>query len=188
MATLPEPYYDRDGITIYCGDNMDILPHMPTLVFTPGLANLGMWYRIATPFWVGAWVKMNSCSRSAFTGFSCWEPVLFYGKQKHRLIHDVWNGLTSNSRNTDTGDHPCPKHLPFITRLVEQFTDPGDLILDLFMGVGTTLVAAKSLGRRAIGIEINPKYCDVAVERLQKQTLPLPSQPSANTQVIAPLF
>jgi DNA modification methylase len=55
-----------------------------------------------------------------------------------------------------------------------QFFPEADLILDPFCGSGTTLVAAKMLGRRYIGVDIEKKYCDIAEERLRNTTPPLP--------------
>lgn len=78
----------------------------------------------------------------------------------------VWTHHVVNGASMDRPDHPCPKPLPLMRELVELFTDPGETILDPFAGSGTTLVAAKQLGRKAIGIELNEEWCQVAVDRL----------------------
>lgn len=63
-------------------------------------------------------------------------------------------------------EHPCPKPLALIRELVRLFTDPGDLILDPFAGSGTLGLAARLEGRRAILVEREERYCDVARRRL----------------------
>jgi DNA modification methylase len=54
---------------------------------------------------------------------------------------------------------------------VDLASSPGELVLDPFMGSGTTLRAAKDLGRKAIGIEIDERYCEIAVERMGQEVL-----------------
>lgn len=66
-------------------------------------------------------------------------------------------------------DHPCPKPLNLYLWLVGQCSEPGQLIIDPFAGSGTTLLAAKQLNRRAIGIEIEEKYCEIAAKRLSQE-------------------
>jgi DNA modification methylase len=69
--------------------------------------------------------------------------------------------------------HPTQKPEELIAWIIKAVSRCDDTILDPFMGSGTTLVAAKRLGRKAIGIELNEKYCEIAVKRLAQAVLPL---------------
>jgi len=71
----------------------------------------------------------------------------------------------------DNALHPTQKPPALVGYFIELTTEPGELILDPFMGSGTTLEAAKLSGRRAIGIEIEEKYCEIAAERLRQKVL-----------------
>lgn len=99
----------------------------------------------------------------------------------HRAARKRWNGGGKRGvyRHATNGGvrgpkpHPSTKPEALLRELVSDFTDPGDLVLDPFMGSGTTLVAAKRLGRRAIGIEREERYCEMAAQRLSQGALPL---------------
>jgi site-specific DNA-methyltransferase (adenine-specific) len=71
--------------------------------------------------------------------------------------------------------HPCPRPIDTMRYLVSCLCPPDGLIIDPFMGAGSTLRAAKDLGRRAIGIEIEERYCEIAVKYLAQGVLPLAS-------------
>lgn len=66
----------------------------------------------------------------------------------------------------DFNFHPCQKPVPLVKYLIGKSTEEGQAILDPFMGSGTTLVASKQLGRKAIGIEVDERYCEIAANRL----------------------
>jgi site-specific DNA-methyltransferase (adenine-specific) len=142
------------------------------LVFTPGMVNLAMWYGIEDPTWVCSWTKSNQCSPSALGGFNTWEPILVYGRPTKRVGQDAWVVPISTNQE-GVGNHPCPKFLPMWRRLVQAFSEPDDTILDLFVGSGTTLRASKDLGRKAIGIEIEERYCEIAAKRCAQEVLDL---------------
>jgi site-specific DNA-methyltransferase (adenine-specific) len=84
-----------------------------------------------------------------------------------------WNGrgkpgvFTFNRAERPT-EHATQKPLPLMTQLVVLFTDPDEVILDPFMGSGTTLRAAKDLGRRAIGIDTDERCCALAARRMSQ--------------------
>jgi DNA modification methylase len=80
-----------------------------------------------------------------------------------------WNGmLQEDMAKKEFRQHPTQKPLPLMKWCIQQ-ADNVKTILDPFMGSGTTLVAARSLGLRAIGIELEEKYCAIAVERFRQQ-------------------
>jgi DNA modification methylase len=87
-----------------------------------------------------------------------------------KIIVCEYNGLIGKESQRV---HPTQKPVKLLMEILSKY--PGDTILDPFMGSGTTLVAAKQLGRKAIGIEIEEKYCEIAVRRLAQRMLPFES-------------
>ena len=79
--------------------------------------------------------------------------------------------MTDSSSNGKQAPHPSPRKLDHVKWVVSRWSDPEDMIVDPFMGSGTTLVAAKHLGRKAIGIEIEERYCEIAAKRLAQEVL-----------------
>ncbi len=87
-----------------------------------------------------------------------------------RIYRHLWHGMLRDSEKTTKRVHPTQKPVSLM-RWCLKFFPSAKLILDPFMGSGTTLRAAKDLGRRAIGIEIKREYCEIAVERLHQEVL-----------------
>jgi len=132
---------------------------------TPGNCNQNLWPQ---PLWTMAWMKSNGVTRTPLTrgqkmNHACWEPILVYGKLAFPPISDVLE--IPISQQFDAEDHPCPKPIRLLNAII-SLTD-AETILDPFMGSGTTGVACMNLGRKFIGIEIEPKYFDIACERIE---------------------
>ena len=87
---------------------------------------------------------------------------------------NVWDYASVNSlrgsRREDLALHPTVKPTGLVADAIQDVTRRGDLVLDLFLGSGTSLLAAERTGRRFRGVEIDPKYVDVALERWSSQT------------------
>jgi len=87
-----------------------------------------------------------------------------------RIIRVLHGGVV-NADGHGPRMHPTQKPLAVIRQLVIWYTEPAMTILDPFMGSGTTLRAAKDLGRKAIGIEIEEHYCEIAADRMAQMVL-----------------
>jgi len=123
-------------------------------------------YKNHAPDWLLCWYK-GSVGSAGFMGFNDWEPHLVYGKNNTRM-HDYFRATPEKQDN----GHPCQKPLTWASWIISRATNnKGDVVLDPFMGSGTTLVAAKQLKRNYIGIDISEKYCEIARQRLRQETL-----------------
>ncbi len=226
--SLPTPYYDKDGITIYNSDCRDILPQLDKvdLVLTDppyihkhmgggGLAGASEFYNNdallglndfclqdysellidIAPMLIAFhsrdlivdyaclarstkryydlhfWHKLNAIPFTHNTWKSDIEYIALIWAKKPgwvQLEQKLHSKLYQSSINTDSL-HPAAKPLPLLSKYI-QILNP-QTILDPFMGSGTTLRAAKDLGRRAIAIEIEEKDCAIAVKRLAQEVL-----------------
>jgi len=115
---------------------------------------------------LGIWHKPNGSPQ--FTGDRPgmgWEAIAIL----HRQGRKHWNGGGHHAVwvcNVEHGEHPTQKPLKLVMDWVSKFTDPNEIILDPFMGSGTTGVACAKLGRRFIGIEKRPDYFELACHRI----------------------
>lgn len=110
-------------------------------------------------------------SRSIFIGAK-WLEVGYNPK-------DLWSVSRLHKEHPERADHPTQKPLEIIERMVKASCPPGGVVLDLFMGSGTTALAARRCGRDFVGFELNPDYCAIIEQRLaaleQEQNAPAPA-------------
>jgi len=213
---IPKPYYydPEYEISIYCGDCLEIMPHLrfdiiitdppyginhSTNYYSRGRSNLTtcndympiyndnkpfnpksliiyqkplcMWganyYADKLPSMSGwlVWDKERPDKLDQATCELAWTNFV-KGTRRFRWL---WHGMIRKKyKGNEPLYHPTQKPIALIMWILELKWTPKGIILDPFMGSGTTLVAAKELGRQAIGIEIEEKYCEIAVNRLRQ--------------------
>jgi len=105
---------------------------------------------------------------------SCQSLLKDYGGKKHlihpfgTLVSDVWTDIYRIRHAKRRDEHPCQLPVHLLERLILMVTDEGDIILDPFIGTGTTAVAAKRLGRQYVGIDIDEKYVEISRQKLKE--------------------
>ena len=120
----------------------------------------------------GEWLGDTSCyivwdKDNGDNDFADCELAWTSFKSAVRKITYRWNGmLQGNMKNKEIRQHPTQKPLPVMKWILQNYSKPNDLILDCFLGSGTTAVACVELGRRFIGIERELKYCSIARKRV----------------------
>jgi len=128
---------------------------------------LGELHKLGTDAWVSVWHKNNAM------GFErkfapLWVPIVITYKKDVKFFGQDLRACPIVPHNNG---HPTPKPLGITKWLVEKTTKEGDTILDPFMGSGTTGVACVQTGRNFIGIEIEPKYYEIAEKRIAEAQL-----------------
>lgn len=117
---------------------------------------------------VVTWDRMSGFTRTFSYYVPRYEWLMVYAKLPWRIttlnVDDLWP-IPFETNN----DHPAPFPLPLANRVMA--TTAADVVLDPFAGSGTTLLAAKLAGRRAVGIEQNESYCEMAAKRLSQEVL-----------------
>lgn len=135
-------------------------------VVTPGNANS---HKYDAPRAQGA-IFYPSGANSGPWGFVCSQPLFYYGKDPY--LANALGSRPSAFSSVEATDrsicHPCPKPIGQMKWLVNRVSMIGETILDPFMGSGTTGVACVKLGRKFIGIEIDPGYFDIACKRIRE--------------------
>ena len=136
---------------------------LAAFVIMPSCAikRLPWWYENHKPDWLIAWHKGSPGHQSA-VGFNDWEPHVCWGRPSHPM-HDYF----STACGFDKNGHPCPKPLAYALWLVTRSAKQAQTILDPFMGSGTTGVACVKMGRKFIGIELDPEYFNIACKRIE---------------------
>ena len=116
----------------------------------------------------------NQIGHHSFAGWNHFRIVLWYCKhlpnKPIKRYRDVLE-FPLKSTKKEGWSFPNPKDVYSYGKLIEMFSKPNDIVLDPFLGSGTTAVACEQLGRRFVGIEIIPAYCKIAEDRLRQEEL-----------------
>jgi len=122
------------------------------------------------------WVPFASIKNFSQMGTTtlpnCWDIAFIRDRQKeYKKNGRNWFLSNTAGMSKERTGHPTPRTIDVMLYIIGMFS--WSIILDPFCGSGTTCVAAKQLGRRYIGIEIDPKYCEIARERVRNTAKPL---------------
>jgi len=165
----------EDKYTSWCKEWFNILYKKvkDKVIFTCGNKNLPMWLEIKRPTVILCWHRQNSSSHVGLNLFNNWEPILLYSKTTSKInaMRDFYSFYVESGICRPKGErieHYCPKPIKLWRKLILDYSNEGDVVIDPFIGSGTTAVACKELGRDYLGIDINQNYVDIADRKVQQ--------------------
>ena len=138
----------------------------PAVVLTPGNKHFNLYPQ---PQSFGCFYQPSATSVQTFGNLDA-QPIFYYGRNPRNERFGIVLSWVLTERVPDYG-HPATKPIRAWKRLLASVSREGMTVLDPFMGSGTTLRAAKDLGRKAIGIEIEEQYCEIAAKRMSQSVL-----------------
>lgn len=148
-----------------------LLSVAPIVAVTPGISSIQSFMRNTTMpnVWSMAYWIDNGMTRGAL-GFGNWIYVaLFAHASPYRNAQD-FSRISISSKDKDELDHKGRKPLAMIYDLIEVFTKEQSVVIDPFLGTGSTLVVCEQMNRVCVGIEINPDYCEWIIKRWEQMT------------------
>ena len=138
------------------------------IIITTGWKYLRYWWN-KSPTDCLYWFCKNKTSGGKASFLRKVEPIFVFGNMPNKYGEDYFEVL-NDYHNEVKGLHSCPKPLRLISCIIEPQSRRGDLVLDIFLGSGTTLMACENLGRKCRGIELSPSYVAVTLERWHEAT------------------
>ena len=162
------------------GDNEDFTPELINTIFAsfPKTKEIFIW---GADYFVdllpnygkdGSWLVWNKRSSEAQQrGIgNCFELCWSLNKHKRFVLDFEWFGFLSKDDPNEARNrqHPSMKPSKLISRMINEFCKDANIIVDIFLGSGTTMLASHQLKRKCYGMELDPKYCDVIVKRMIK--------------------
>lgn len=139
------------------------------MAITPGKANEKIYTSRQDYKEYLVWYKKFGLSRGSFYKAMVTEPILLFGtKPKNKFYSTDCLEFGTDREKGLRELHTCPKPVKLFEAIIEPMTESGSIVLEMFGGSGTTLVCCHQLKRKARAIEIDPKYCQVIIDRMKK--------------------
>jgi len=162
-------YIDKkepDEYKVFCIKFFNVIKSLSERqIITTGHQNIGLWCSIEKPTHIGVWLKTNATSGCKISMFNVQEPLFFYGEftKFRKRKNDLFE--FNNSRQKYVDGHSCPKQVKLLEDLFIHYSRGGKIVVDIFLGSGSTLIACQQTNRICFGAEIDPIYIDVILRR-----------------------